>query len=335
LLPEGETPIGLQCRVSSSSTNTAAAGAVFSIEPTNCSGHVIVSTTAGTGSPIYAECTNTSSLSPGINVKQQGKGDGIQISKSGSDGFALRAVSTGVDSDGSTDGCIYAQTNNTNNNTLHSTFWAHNDGKGYAGWFETHNAANDRPCVTMVHYGTGSGNIPHVLEVTSHGQRCSGLFVLVNGTSNDCWAGNINSSQSNGVKISTPAGKVGLTVLGGTKNAVVKTSRGATAFYSEESSEVWFSDYGTSVIDAAGTWITIDPIFLDAIDDTAEYHVFLQSYGCCNLSVTQRLRDKFFVKVVGGNVVNGDKFSYRIVGKRKNYKAMRLEHMPSLDNDVI
>ncbi len=63
------------------------------------------------------------------------------------------------------------------------------------------------------------------------------------------WAGYFKSENGGGVSISTPVGKVGLIVLGGTKNAVVNTDDGARLLYTEESTEVWFTDYGFGILD--------------------------------------------------------------------------------------
>ena len=46
------------------------------------------------------------------------------------------------------------------------------------------------------------------------------------------------------MQITTATGRIGLQVVGGTKNAVVGTTTGARALYTEESSEVRFTDYG-------------------------------------------------------------------------------------------
>ena len=72
------------------------------------------------------------------------------------------------------------------------------------------------------------------------------------------WAGVFENRSGNGV-ITTPAGTIGLQVVGSTKNAVVGTTSGARALYTEESSEVWFTDYGFGRLEHGRARILIDP----------------------------------------------------------------------------
>ncbi|MBK8048570.1 MAG: hypothetical protein IPK16_16500 [Anaerolineales bacterium] len=81
-------------------------------------------------------------------------------------------------------------------------------GGGYSGVIGFSKAAN------------GFGVFGHASRVRRHGGP--GTTDATNG-----WAVVSLSGAGNGVSISTPAGKVGLTVAGGTKNAVVATADGA------------------------------------------------------------------------------------------------------------
>ena len=95
------------------------------------------------------------------------------------------------------------------------------------------------------------------------------------------WAGYFLSTNANGVYIQTPSGRIGLTVAGGSKNAVVPTEDGARLMYAEEATEVWFNDYGFGELVDGVAIIEIDPIFAQTVNLDEPYHVFLASlWGC-------------------------------------------------------
>lgn len=146
----------------------------------------------------------------------------------------------------------------------------------------------------------------------------------------DGWAG-MFSGVGNGVRVSVPAGKVGLEVLGGTKNAVVHTEDGARLLYTEESAEVWFTDYGFGQLKDGAIVIPVDPIFAQTVNLEEPYHVFVQVYGDAEVYVTNRTATGFEVRLRDGDPAV--EFSYRIVGKRLGYEDVRLERAP-WDDDL-
>ena len=141
---------------------------------------------------------------------------------------------------------------------------------------------------------------------------------------------NTNAAGS-GVRITTPAGTVGLQVVGGTKNAVVGTSTGARALHAEEATEVWFTDYGFGRLVNGRAVIQFDPTFTETVRLDRPYHVFLQAYGPADLYVSRRSSGSFDVRVRSG-AMNGE-FSYRIVGKRRGFEDHRLDRAPWADAD--
>ena len=147
--------------------------------------------------------------------------------------------------------------------------------------------------------------------------------------SEEGWAGSFYSTNGNGVYISAP--NVGLNVAGGTKNAVVRTDDGSRLMYSEESTEVWFSDYGFGQLEGGTAVITIDPIFAQTVNLEEPYHVFLQAYADADLYVTNRTPDGFEVHLREGS--DNAEFSYRIVAHRLGHEDARLERAPWADND--
>ena len=131
--------------------------------------------------------------------------------------------------------------------------------------------------------------------------------------------------------ISSPGGTTGLTVSGGSKNAVVATSEGARLLYTEESSAVWFTDYGFGRLTDGSAFITIDPLFAETVNLDEPYHVFVQAYGDAELYVSQRTPLGFEVRLRAGDP--GVEFSYRLVATRRGYEDTRLERAPWADDD--
>jgi hypothetical protein len=148
----------------------------------------------------------------------------------------------------------------------------------------------------------------------------------------DSWAGTfVNSGAGGGVQVTTSGGP-GLQVVGGSKNAVVRTGGGARALYTEESTEVWFTDYGFSRLANGHVRVRLDPTFTETVALGEAYHVFVQPYGRAEVYVTNRTRSGFDVVLKDGepNV----EFSYRVVAKRLGFETKRLERAPWADKAV-
>ncbi len=185
--------------------------------------------------------------------------------------------------------------------------------------------------------GTGDGvwgtaSSPSGFGVVGAASGGNGVGVWGTASSNTAWAGQFTSGAGNGVFISVPAGKAGLNVASGTKNAVVRTNQGSRLLYTEESSEVWFTDYGFGQLKNGIATIAIDPLFAQTVNLTESYHVFVQSYGDAELYVSRRTPTQFEVKVRGTGDPNVE-FSYRLVAKRLGYETDRLVPAPWADND--
>ncbi len=149
-------------------------------------------------------------------------------------------------------------------------------------------------------------------------------------SSTDGWAGYFTSA-GNGVYISAASGKAGLNVVSGSKTAVVRAEDGARLLYTEESTEIWFTDYGFGKLQNGVAVITIDPLFAQTVNLKEPYHVFVQPYGDASLYVTNRTPTGFEVRLHDGDP--NVEFSYRIVAKRLGYENARLERAPWADND--
>ncbi|MBW8037155.1 hypothetical protein E0700_02295 [Lactobacillus helveticus] len=110
--------------------------------------------------------------------------------------------------------------------------------------------------------------------------------------------------------------------VSGSKNAIVPTSQGMVAINAYETAEYYFGDIGKSKTDKNGqVLIQIDPLFLEAINTSIPYHVFVSPYGNANVWVEQMDRNSFLVKSSKPFI----EFSWEIKAKRKGYEDNRLE----------
>ncbi len=113
----------------------------------------------------------------------------------------------------------------------------------------------------------------------------------------------------------------------GTKNAVVDTtSYGKRFTYAQESSEVWFEDFGSGQLVAGETTVELDPVFLETvtIDDTHPIKVFVTLTDDCSGVYVSKDATSFTVHELGGGTSNAT-FDWRAVAKRKGFEDMRLE----------
>lgn len=114
-------------------------------------------------------------------------------------------------------------------------------------------------------------------------------------------------------------GNLGVT---GSKNAIVKTSQGPTAINAYETAEYYFGDIGESTTDkSCVAQITIDPLFLETINTSVPYQVFVSSYDNAAVWVESRTANIFVVRSSKPNV----SFCWELKAKRKGYEHSRLE----------
>lgn len=191
---------------------------------------------------------------------------------------------------------------------------------------------NGQPSITIATNGNvGIGRSPGLgsnIRLWMNG----GLSVSNSGPN---YAGDFQGSgpEGRGVRINTNTGVTALAVYGGTKSAIVATTQGARALYTEESSEVWFTDYGFGRLQNKATRIEIDPLFAEAVNLDEPYHLFVQAYGNAELYVSQRTPKFFEVHWRAGEP--DVEFSYRIVAKRRGYERTRLEQGPLANDNPV
>lgn len=124
-------------------------------------------------------------------------------------------------------------------------------------------------------------------------------------------------------------GNLGVT---GSKNAIVKTSQGPTAINAYETAEYYFGDIGESTTDKSCiAQITIDPLFLETINTSVPYQVFLSSYDNATVWVESRTANLFVVRSSKPNV----RFCWELKAKRRGYEHSRLEIDDSISADNL
>lgn len=118
----------------------------------------------------------------------------------------------------------------------------------------------------------------------------------------------------------------------GSKNAIVKTSQGPTAINAYETAEYYFGDIGESTTDKSCiAQITIDPLFLETINTSVPYQVFLSSYDNATVWVESRTANLFVVRSSKPNV----RFCWELKAKRRGYEHSRLEIDDSISADNL
>lgn len=258
---------------------------------------------------------NPANASPGISLSTNGSGNAIDVFTTGSG----RAISAGANNsspalvamnEGLGQAAAFEVTNVDNEEAAllvkagnkGSAFHANMGGLGTAGYFSINNPLNNS---TVLNLSTnGSGNV-------------------IDATGGAGWVANFTTLTGNGLNISVPSGNPGLTVVGGTKGSVVTTSEKPRMLYTEESTEVWFTDYGFGQLTDGVATVTIDPLYAQTVNLSVPYHIFVQSYGNTGLYVTNRTGTGFEVHASDGT--SNAEFSYRIVAKRLGFEGIRLE----------
>ncbi len=114
----------------------------------------------------------------------------------------------------------------------------------------------------------------------------------------------------------------------GTKSAVVDSSAGPTEMYSEEGTEVWFTDYGNARLEEGATWVELDEEFLElvTVDEDNPLRVFIQLEGDAH-GVYVVPGDTGFDVVELKNGRSNAPFSYRVVAHRAGYENRRMRQV--------
>lgn len=123
----------------------------------------------------------------------------------------------------------------------------------------------------------------------------------------------------------------------GPKSAVVKTSRGPTLVYCQESPENWFEDFGVGQLRNGKAHVTLDPLYQETVTIDQEHPmlVFVQLNDECAGVYVERGAGGFDVIELNGGTSNAE-FSYRVVAKRRGFETNRLdEYAPALSDPFL
>ena len=109
----------------------------------------------------------------------------------------------------------------------------------------------------------------------------------------------------------------------GTKNRAVDTENyGTRLLNAYETAECYFGDIGkASTGEECKVEIHLDAVFLETVDTSIDYHVFLSKYGRGDIWVSELHEDYFIVESEKPNL----EFSFEIKAKQKDYADTRLE----------
>jgi hypothetical protein len=120
----------------------------------------------------------------------------------------------------------------------------------------------------------------------------------------------------------------------GTKSCVVKTSKGPTLLYCQESPENWFEDFGEGQLINGRAHIVLDHLFLETVTIDAQYpmKVFVQPEGDCQGVYVSKGTNSFEVIELNQGK-SSIPFSYRVVAKRKGFENRRLDYTKAGEND--
>ena len=148
----------------------------------------------------------------------------------------------------------------------------------------------------------------------------------------------ISSSKGVSIQSATGIGLVGnVNVIGdlntsGSKHRAVDTENyGTRLLNAYETAECYFGDIGKSTTgEECKVKINLDPIFLETVDTSIDYHVFLSKYGRGDIWVSELHEDYFVVESENPNL----KFSYEIKAKQIDYATTRLEEFKNSSMDI-
>ncbi|MBN1426014.1 hypothetical protein JXA88_15805, partial [Candidatus Fermentibacteria bacterium] len=164
-----------------------------------------------------------------------------------------------------------------------------------------------------VHYGVyGEGPERGVYGYGYHGVCGDGYYGVI---------GHTTSTYGYGVYYS--GGLAGT----GTKSCVVKTSKGPTLMYCQESPENWFEDFGEGLLVNGRCHVELDPVFLETvtIDAANPMKVFieLEDEECAGIVVKRGFTGFDVIERQDGQ--SSSPFWYRVVAKRQGFEAKRLD----------
>ncbi|HEY0994971.1 MAG TPA: hypothetical protein VGD77_03170 [Gemmatimonadaceae bacterium] len=302
--------------------NNGTIGGALNLYSNNATGGSTLNITNDGGVALQVNSNATGDFG-GMNVNSKGNYSTAGFVNTGA-GQSIWAKSQGSGSTiyaenvGTTQGAVFGKSNSATS----STAGFENTGTGNALWAKS--AGN-----TAYFESTATGNFIALSAVGSgtyptaqfnHSTPTTGVALRVIGgmdVNQGMFYANAGATVNGNLQIN------GNYAATGTKTAIVPTSTGMRKMYTEEATEVWFTDYGFGKLEAGEVFVPLEGTFSETINTAQPYHVFLQSYGDAELVVTKRTAQGFVVKARNGEA--GAEFSYRVVARRKGHEAERMQ----------
>lgn len=291
------------------STGSTASGAVA------VAGTITSTSPGGYSAGVQGVNNGTGGSGIGVYGSQNGFGWGVYgTTPSGSGVYGYSSSGNGVQAGSSSGTGLYASSTGGVGVDAHSS--SNNAVQGTSG------SGTGVQGTSSSGYGVygGSPNNYAVVGVTTSGNGVYGQVATAN------QAGVVGRQEAaSGNWAVYGFGNIGAT---GTKSAVVPAEDGKShlTLYCMESPECWFEDFGSARLSHGSASVHLDPEFAQTVH-TGEYHVFLQAEGeCRGLSVRDKTPAGFVVQELGGGTSSAP-FAYRIVARRKDVSAPRLNRV--------
>ena len=324
---------------------------VYAVSSSSFGAGVFGFATNTTGSVNGIEGLSTSHLGCGVhgeNWSSTGYGYGVYGSTaSGSGtgvyGFALSSSGTGVGVQGLTYAnsgtAVFGEATNTTGGTIgvhgqtlsESGTGVFGEATHTTGWtIGVHGKSNSTVGSAIYgHAAATSGSAVGVRGKTESDGSTGvwGIATSATGSSNGVWG---QTSALNGYGVYFSGGLAGT----GTKSCVVKTSRGPTLLYCQESPENWFEDFGEGQMSNGSCHIQLDPLFLETvtINEINPMKVFIQLRDDCKGTYVKTGTHGFEVKELQGGSSSAG-FAYRVVAKRRGFEDQRLDYCKAAEED--
>lgn len=174
----------------------------------------------------------------------------------------------------------------------------------------------------ILNNGFGSYQERHIFNDDARfGSVVSPEFVLDNTVDNEIKIDTTTVAGTDYIRTNKSLYVIGDIQAGGTKYRVVDTKNyqkvGMNAF---ETAEAYFSDIGSGIISDNVCYVWLDPKFIETIDETQEYQVFLTRTSKETTDYVEKHKGYF---IVHGE--NGATFDWMITAKQKGYQLDRME----------
>jgi len=261
----------------------------------------------------YLQGPGTAGTIPVYSAAKKLKNSSITQDGSGNENFAAGINTVGV-INGASD-VDAAGSVNANGGAVFGAAYVYGLGGVYSGSIVSANGTG-----YFYNPGVGPGTYSQITDNTSGTSYAVGGQTFASGTSYEfAFFDSVGNAEFYG-------DSVGDTTAVGTKSAAVPLKSGKMVkVYSQESTKVWFEDFGSAHLVGGVATVKLEAKFAQLVNTKQPYHVFLTPNGDCHgLYVSQKDRNSFEVRELNGGQSNVT-FDYRISALRNGYESLRLE----------